>query len=347
MVERAPVAVWSPDRVSSELAEMSFRQSQVDGRCPNVRVLTAEAPIPTDDLLDDSWAIDRRVVIDDRGGVVTAHRDGLQVLIRSTAMQTIVEIAGPSWEVVTSAAAEFEPRLSPIVERTPSQVLVRMWYSGSSGPVFRTSNITCPAWEEVKDTYPANVASALDSLMAFDADADSGKLMLWHGTPGTGKTFAIRALARAWSDDCPVDVIVDPEVFFTNPGYMAKVISAKDPQRWKLVIAEDCDRFLTTDPTGAAQGPLGQLLSLTDGLVGQGTNTLVLITTNLNIRQVHPALVRPGRCLSNIEFTNLTAREAARLTGKPAAPSMTLAQLHQYRVTGILPDTGELAYGYV
>lgn len=346
MIDQAPTAVWSPDRGSSELAEMAFRQHQVDGRCPNVRVLTSNASISTDVLLDDSWTIERRVIIDDRGGVVTAHREGIHVLVRSGPTQTVVEIAGPSWESVASTAGEFELLLSPTVERTPSLLPIMMWYSGSAGPVFRRSDINCPAWDEVKGTYPAKVAGALDDLMTFDANPDGGRLLLWHGAPGTGKTSAIRTLARAWAHDCFTEVIVDPEEFFTSPGYMAKVISSRIPQQWKLVVAEDCDRFLTTDATGAAKGPLGQLLSLTDGLVGQGTNTLVLITTNLNVRQVHPALVRPGRCLSSIEFTTLTAQEAVRLTGNPQAPPMTLAEVYHYRATGVLPDVGEPAYGY-
>ena len=60
--------------------------------------------------------------------------------------------------------------------------------------------------------------------------AHGGKLILWHGEAGTGKTFALRALAWEWRDWCEFNYIVDPDSFFgehadylmsvlTQPGY--------------------------------------------------------------------------------------------------------------------------------
>ena len=41
------------------------------------------------------------------------------------------------------------------------------------------------------------------------APAAGGRLVLWHGPPGTGKTTAIRALVRAWAEWCRALFIVD------------------------------------------------------------------------------------------------------------------------------------------
>jgi hypothetical protein len=46
---------------------------------------------------------------------------------------------------------------------------------------------------------------------------------------------------------------------------------------------------------------LSRLLNLTDGLLGQGRRVLAAITTNEDIRVLHPAATRPGRCLAQIE----------------------------------------------
>jgi hypothetical protein len=46
---------------------------------------------------------------------------------------------------------------------------------------------------------------------------------------------------------------------------------------------------------------LSRLLNLTDGLLGQGRKVLVAITTNEDLTRLHPAVVRPGRCLARIE----------------------------------------------
>jgi hypothetical protein len=37
---------------------------------------------------------------------------------------------------------------------------------------------------------------------------------------------------------------------------------------------------------------------------------IVLVTTNDDLRQLHPAVSRPGRCLAKIEFVPFTPKEA-------------------------------------
>ena len=50
-------------------------------------------------------------------------------------------------------------------------------------------------------------------------------------------------------------------------------------------------------------------------------------TTNEPLQVVHPALVRPGRCLANVEFGPLPASQAARLLGRPVDRDLTLAEV--------------------
>jgi hypothetical protein len=57
---------------------------------------------------------------------------------------------------------------------------------------------------------------------------------------------------------------------------------------------------------------LSRLLNVADGLIGQGMRTLLLITTNEPVKHLHPAALRPGRCLADIEFTALSPVEANR-----------------------------------
>ena len=55
--------------------------------------------------------------------------------------------------------------------------------------------------------------------------AHGGQLVLWHGTPGTGKTFALRALAWEWREWCQVHYIVDPDSFFgQHADYLMNVL---------------------------------------------------------------------------------------------------------------------------
>ena len=95
-------------------------------------------------------------------------------------------------------------------------------------------------------------------------------------------------------------------------------------KRFRLVVAEDSDEFLRASARRDAGASLGRLLNVTDGVLGQGFDTLVLLTTNEEIDRLHPALVRPGRCLAAISFSEFAPDEAARWLGPgtttPAAP---------------------------
>jgi hypothetical protein len=60
---------------------------------------------------------------------------------------------------------------------------------------------------------------------------------------------------------------------------------------------------------------------------------LVLITTNEDVGRLHPAVARPGRCLSNVEFESFDPMAArrwlhARGVSGAVARSLTLAEFY-------------------
>jgi|HubBroStandDraft_4_1064222.scaffolds.fasta_scaffold84003_3 hypothetical protein len=176
----------------------------------------------------------------------------------------------------------------------------------------------------------------LGGLMNLDRGLRShNQLLLWHGMPGTGKTFALRALAGAWRSWCEVHYIVDPEAFLGDPDYMLNVLTNTDswgdpeydldadelgppavqgdgPARWRMLVLEDTGELIERDAKATSGQTLSRLLNLVDGMLGQGISVLVLITTNEPVNALHPAASRPGRCASAIDFGALSAEEASR-----------------------------------
>ena len=188
--------------------------------------------------------------------------------------------------------------------------------------------------------YARRTAAGLGGLMSVnDPSERGGRLILWHGAPGTGKTTAARALSREWSGWCRPHYVMDPERLFGEPLYLLQVAGVDeddedDDERWRLVIAEDCDEYLRADAKERAGASLGRLLNLCDGILGHGLKVLVLLTTNEDVGRLHPAITRPGRCLSQVEFEPLAPAEARAWLGTghgvPEA-SLTLAQLYALR----------------
>lgn len=115
------------------------------------------------------------------------------------------------------------------------------------------------------------------------------------------------------------------------------------------MIAEDTDEYLRASARRDAGAALGRLLNLADGILGQGMNVLILLTTNEETARLHPALIRPGRCLAAVEFSPFDVREGSAWLNAPVEVPVTLAELLEKRGdlsrlgTGIpmLPATGQ------
>lgn len=238
-----------------------------------------------------------------------------------------------------------------------------------------TRRLSVPSWEEIRPNYTAHTRDDLSGLLHDYQPGKGGQLLLWHGTPGTGKTFALRALAGVWRSWCEVNYIIDPEAFLGDPDYMLSVLTNTDswgdsaydldadklgppavqsngPARWRMLVLEDTGELIERGAKATSGQALSRLLNLVDGMLGQGMSVLVLITTNEPVNTLHPAVSRPGRCASAIDFGALSAEEASRWLAEHDAPvppdqrPATIAELYG-SLTGALARSPKPKIGFV
>ena len=292
----------------------------------------------------DHWNSDEEITLEKVGGVIV-HQE-----IESHSAQVAIDI-DPSdvdkqaflvvWRsndglvrarVGARSDAECHRILSELKESMPASqpeadvIPFSFWAMSPHGPQCYRRKLDVPSWEDITDNYTAEAAAHLDRLMGPKfRPSHGGQLLLWHGQPGTGKTFAIRAMASEWRKWCDFLYICDPDAFFAEAAYMMQVCLAEedhvhDPDdeeeqegRWRVLILEDTGELLTADAKSRVGQGLSRLLNLVDGLIGQGLRLLVLVTTNEEIKTLHPAVARPGRCASEIAFGPLNTIEARRV----------------------------------
>jgi hypothetical protein len=301
-----------------------------------------------DGLVPEGATVERELEQDSGDRQQIVRGDGWQAHLVLVRRRPEVQVLVTAVDAATADAVLADiKRAAPAPQPTDAQAKLTLWTAGTGGsPVRHRRWVDAPRWDAIARNYPDEVRDPLDRLMGLeDGPSTGGRLLLWYGEPGTGKTTAIRALAHEWQTWADVHFVLDPEAFFGGPDYLMHVVAdedAWDPRRaaegpWKVLVVEDADELIRADARQEAGASLGRLLNLTDGILGHGLRVLLLITTNEPMRALHPAVVRPGRCLADVQFRPFSFREATEWLDGVAPPRtapsehLTLAELYRAR----------------
>ena len=138
--------------------------------------------------------------------------------------------------------------------------------------------------------------------------SDSGGLIIFHGTPGCGKTTYIRHLIS--SNPNKDFYFLDSSIFayIMDPSFITFLIEHKN----SVFILEDCEDILANRNTNR-NNLISGLLNITDGIVGDSLNIKFICTFNSDLSSIDPALLRKGRLKIKYEFDKLDKSKAQKL----------------------------------
>ena len=171
---------------------------------------------------------------------------------------------------------------------------------------------------EIKDldvNYGYGFAKFHEELMLRFNTQTKG-LVLFHGEPGTGKTYYIRHLLRKMASGNKVVIYMPPNMVdhLVEPAFMTFL--SNEVKAWSaegkfcVLLIEDAEPLLARRQQGVRIQGVTNLLNMSDGLLNDMLNLQIICTFNVDLKKLDSALLRPGRLIARKEFKALSELDA-------------------------------------
>lgn len=167
------------------------------------------------------------------------------------------------------------------------------------------------AKELVRDNYLEESVNSFDYIKEqFSKEDPDGRIAVFHGPPGTGKTYMVRSLIAALKSKVTT-VFVPPESFsqLSSPGFITMLLDEKDTDKPYLLVLEDADSCLVPRAADNMHS-ISSLLNFSDGIMGGILDIRIVATSNAKIDEFDSAITRPGRCCEILHLDHLDLKKA-------------------------------------
>ena len=184
---------------------------------------------------------------------------------------------------------------------------------------------------DLTENYNDGFEEISEEIITGLNDKKKSNLVILSGEPGTGKTTYIRYLTSKIKKNI---IFIAPDMVnhITDPSFIPFLIKNNDT----VLIIEDGEPALQSRDGNGRTGAVSNILNLTDGLLSDCLNISILVTFNMEGKDIDKALLRKGRLLKNYKFDLLSVEKSKALLEKLGRKDvdvdkpMTLADIYFY-----------------
>lgn len=152
---------------------------------------------------------------------------------------------------------------------------------------------------------------AIHNTITDHIDNDKKGLILLHGIPGSGKTSYIKQLISKGGLRKLVYIPPHLASSIASPSFISFV---RDQMKNCVLIIEDAEEILKDRAGVGDSTAVSNLLNVSDGILGDSLNILIISTFNIEKSFIDPALMRKGRMVCEYYFGELSWDKAQSLT---------------------------------
>ena len=181
--------------------------------------------------------------------------------------------------------------------------------SSTSGYYLEKGHSKCPSNFDIDKLYNDSFKPESDKIYSFiEKEGDSG-LILLHGEKGTGKSSYIKHLINKYPDKKFVYVPSNLVNLLGDPSFGSFLTTLNN----HIIVLEDCENVIMDRKQTSYSAAVSLLLNMTDGILSDDLGIKFICTFNDDMKNIDPALLRKGRCVTKYEFTPLCIEKATEL----------------------------------
>jgi hypothetical protein len=174
--------------------------------------------------------------------------------------------------------------------------------------------------------YGKTASEKFDKIIDYTKKNKNG-LVLLSGKPGTGKSTFIKYLATK-TDRKVIYLSSGSADQLTNPDFLSFIMGYRN----SILLLEDAEKALRSRES-QDNNAISNILNITDGVLGDCLNILIIATFNISKEKIDPALVRKGRLLIEHEFDALLPENCNKIfksikSKRKTETPMTLAEIY-------------------